>query len=529
MQLFLNRLFLLIVFWGITCRLQVQAQTAPKRELRAAWIATVGNIDWPSRPGLSSSEQQQEFITLLDRLKKDGMNAVVVQVRPAADAFFPSAFEPWSYWLTGKQGLPPDPYYDPLAFMIAQTHLRGMEFHAWINPYRAVLDMRHNQVAFNHITRIHPKWFLPYGHTRYFNPGLPQVWHYLTNLVTDIVKRYDVDAIHFDDYFYPYRISGKDFPDQSTFRKYGHGLSLNNWRRHNVDTVIEMISVAIKKTKPWVKFGISPFGVWRNMSRDSSGSDTRAGQTDYDDLYANVLRWLRKGWIDYVAPQLYWEFGFHLAGYATLLDWWAHHTYGRALYIGQGLYRLGSNQAWRNPDELPHEITANRSYPQVEGSIYFSASNFTAYSYGFEDSLRNHFYRYPALVPTMPWIDSIPPLAPHPDSAIFESKGLHLFWTDRDTLGRTTQFVIYRFDLDSVPDLSDPSHILAIVNCSPHPGFLDTTADPKKASRYLITSLDRLHNESPPGPALDFSPRSGIVVGKNPVLEQQAGPHGKLP
>jgi uncharacterized lipoprotein YddW (UPF0748 family) len=479
-------------------------QMPPKREMRGAWIATVANIDWPSKPGLSSDRQKTEFIQLLDTLQKEGINAVFVQIRPSADAFYPSSLEPWSYWLTGKQGEAPQPYYDPLKFMIEQAHKRGMEFHAWFNPYRAVFDL-HQYLAPNNITKLRPQWFVTYGDKKYFNPGLPDVWNYMVQVVSDVVKRYDIDGVHFDDYFYPYRIVGKEFPDFLTYKEYGDGMGRDEWRRHNIDTMIEMVSKAIKSIKPWVKFGVSPFGVWRNDDKDPDGSATHAGQTDYDDLYANVLKWLKNDWIDYVAPQLYWDFDQRAAPYGVLLDWWAHHTYGRDLYIGQGLYRVGSSGAWRDPDELPSQLIANRSYPQVDGSIYYSASIFNNYTYGFNDSLQNHFYRYPALIPPMPWIDSIPPLPPRELSAIPDSNGLQLLWKDGDTSHQTYRYVIYRFSGDTTFNLNDPRNILQIVNKAFTPDstyaqtFTDTTYQPGQHYVYVITALDRLDNESMPG------------------------------
>lgn len=481
-----------------------QGQHAPKYEMRAAWIATVANIDWPSRPGLPVDSQKAEFTRLVDMLKAAGMNAVVVQIRPAADAFYASSAEPWSYWLTGRQGQAPAPYYDPLSFMIAQTHARGMEFHAWFNPYRAVQDVRRYQAAAGSVTRLHPGWFLTYGTKRYFNPGLPEVWHYLVGIIGDVVRRYDVDGVQFDDYFYPYRIRGRSFPDDATYRRYGAGRSQDDWRRHNVDTVISMVSRAIKKEKPWVKFGISPFGVWRNRSRDPEGSLTQAGQTDYDDLYADVLLWLKEGWIDYVCPQLYWEFGNRYCPYEILLDWWSRHSYGRQLYIGQGAYRIGSSAAWNDPSEMPREIRANRTEPAVGGSIWYSASVLARNPLGILDSLSGDLYHYPALPPPMPWIDSIPPAAPQALGTLSLPGALMLEWKNADTTGQATQFIVYRFSGDQPGDFDDPAHILGIVNLAHGRDtayiqtFLDRDYVPGGHYVYAITALDRLHNESVP-------------------------------
>lgn len=392
--------------------LVVFSQSPPKFEFRGVWVASVDNIDWPSKKGLSVAEQKAEFIKLADMHQHNGMNALIVQIRPAGDALYPSQYEPWSEFLTGKQGLPPTPYYDPLQFMIEETHKRGMEFHAWLNPYRAVFNMAKSSIAPTHLTKIHPEWFLVYGDKKYFNPGLPEVRNHVSRVVKDLVARYDIDAVHMDDYFYPYRIAGKEFPDEKTFQQYGHGMNKEDWRRSNCDSVIKQLSEIIKSTKARVKFGISPFGVWRNKTQDPDGSDTKAGQTNYDDLYADILLWLKKGWIDYVVPQLYWERGHKLCDYDVLLDWWNQHAYGKHIYIGQGFYRANSNAAWKDKNELPNQIKKLRAYSTTQGSIYFSSKNFTTNPNGWTDTLRMHYYALPALVPPMYWIDSVPPPKP---------------------------------------------------------------------------------------------------------------------
>jgi uncharacterized lipoprotein YddW (UPF0748 family) len=393
---------------GLVAMLCTAAAAQQQPEFRAAWIATVENIDWPSKRGLSVDKQKAEYIKLLDMHQSNGLNAVIVQVRPAADAFYPSQLEPWSEYLMGRQGRPPVPFYDPLAFMIAETHRRNMEFHAWINPYRAVFNSGRSSVAPNHPTRLHPSWFVKYGDatktTTYFDPGQPEARQFVTLVIKDLVSRYDLDGVHFDDYFYPYRIAGKAFPDQASYAKYGRGMDKDAWRRSNVDSIIVMLNGAIKATKPWVRFGISPFGVWRNQSQDPEGSNTSAGQTNYDDLYADILLWLKNGWIDYVVPQLYWEIGHNKADYTTLVEWWSKHTYGRHCYIGLGLYRAGSNSAWKDPNQLPMQITMARQAPNVQGQVYFSSKSFIANPNGWSDSLRNHLYKTPVPTPAMPWL-----------------------------------------------------------------------------------------------------------------------------
>jgi len=402
-------LFILgLFFYSVTF-----AQTNPHYEFRAVWIATVSNIDWPSRKDLTSEQQQADFIRILDMHQRHGMNAVIVQIRPSADAFYPSTIEPWSEFLTGRQGVPPSPYYDPLQFMLDETHKRGMEFHAWFNPYRAVFGAN-SSIASNHVTKKYPHWFVNYAGKKYFNPGLPEVRNHVNEIIKEVVSKYAIDAIHFDDYFYPYPVAGKDFPDAAAFKKFGAGMTKDEWRRSNVDSIIALLSNTIKSINPNVKFGISPFGVWRNQSRDPMGSATKGGLTNYDDLYADILLWLEKGWIDYVAPQLYWEIGHKLCDYNVLLDWWAKHSFGKHVYIGHGIYRTSDKPtaSWRNPNELPAQIVNLRQYETVHGSAYFSSKSFNRNPNGWSDSLKNNYYKKQALVPPMFWIDSIPPQKP---------------------------------------------------------------------------------------------------------------------
>ena len=272
------------------------SQTKP--EFRGVWVATVDNIDWPTRGVYNSDSQKVDFIRLLDMHKRNGINAMIVQIRPASDAFYPSPYEPWSQWLTGMQGRPPLPYYDPLAFMIDETHKRGMAFHAWMNPYRAEFSIGTATLSPTHITKIHPEWFLVYGDKRYFDPGNKSAQQYVANVVEDVVARYDVDAIHFDDYFYPYRIPGREFPDNKSFQQYGNGLTKEDWRRSNTDSIIALLSRVIKAANKKCEFGIAPFGVWRNADKDSiNGSHTNGATSNYDDLYADILLWLKK-WLD---------------------------------------------------------------------------------------------------------------------------------------------------------------------------------------------------------------------------------------
>lgn len=483
----------------------------PKREFRAVWIATVGNIDWPSRKGLSTAEQQQELIALLDEYQRDGINAVIFQVRPATDAFYPSPYEPWSEYLTGTQGRPPSPYYDPLEFMVTETHKRGMEFHAWFNPYRAVINYRTARIAPNHISILQPQWFVTYGDNKYFDPGIPEARTYVTNVIRDVVRRYDIDAVHFDDYFYPYRIANRDFPDSRSYRTYGRGKTVDEWRRSNVDTIIQMLSSTIKAEKPWVKFGISPFGVWRNRDKDPEGSPTSGSLSNYDDLYADVIKWQRLGWIDYLTPQLYWEFGHRLVPFEVLVNWWANHAYGRHMYIGHAPYRIGSSAGWKNPMEMPRQIQATRALNTIKGSAFYSSKTFAANPLGFTDSLRNHYYRYPALRPTMPWLDAIAPEPPYFIDAFERTEGLEIRWSDDDTSRQTRQYVLYRFEARQTINLNDPTKILAIVPQMPDPVWIDRTYIKGQPYIYIVTALDRMQNES-----LQSDPLRMEIVGGKP-------------
>ena len=375
-------------------------QDSVKPEFRGVWIATVSNIDWPEKPTVSSEDQKAQFIKLLEMHKRNGINAIVMQIRPATDAFYDSPFEPWSEFLTGTQGQPPVPWYDPLQFMIEECHKRGMEFHAWMNPYRAVFNIFNSSVTATHVTKNHPDWFLNYGDKKYFDPGNREVQQYVNTIVKDVVSRYAVDAIHFDDYFYPYRLPGKEFPDQETYRKYGNGLSKDAWRRSNVDSVIAMLNRTIKEVNKKCQFGISPFGVWRNADRDPiNGSKTIGAQSNYDDLYADILLWLKKGWIDYVAPQLYWEIGHKHVDYDVLVDWWSKNCYGKNCYIGLGIYRTGSNAAWRDKTQIPRQIEKLRATPNIQGMIFYSSKTFEQNPYGLSDVLRLNYFNVPAPLP----------------------------------------------------------------------------------------------------------------------------------
>ncbi len=343
--------------------------------LRGAWVSTVYNLDWPTDKSYGKPEQQkQDYIKLLDDLQAMGLNAAFVQVRPSADSFYPSALVPWSRYLSGKQGT--DPGYDPLAFMIEETHKRGMEFHAWFNPFRATVDEKKEGLAANHIAITHPEWVVLFNKKYYINPGIPEARQHIIDAIMEVVRGYDIDGVHLDDYFYP---SGS-FPDDATYAAYNTDLlsAKADWRRDNINRFVKELGESIHLVKPQLSYGISPFGVWRNIADDPTGSDTKAGVTTYDSMYADVRTWIQQGWIDYVAPQIYWSLSFEVARYDKLVNWWANEVRGTnvKLLIGHAPYKLGTKEAgWSTAQEIINQLIYNKNVVEVQGDIFFSAKD----------------------------------------------------------------------------------------------------------------------------------------------------------
>ncbi|MDQ0797400.1 uncharacterized lipoprotein YddW (UPF0748 family) [Streptomyces sp. B1I3] len=355
---------------------------AAQGEMRGMWISTVANVDWPSKTGLSAAAQQAELIDHLDRAVDLGLNAVVLQVRPTADALWPSPYEPWAQYLTGVQGK--DPGWDPLGTAVREAHARGLELHAWFNPYRVANHTDPSRLVADHPARVHPEWVLPYGGKLYYNPGLPEVRKFVQDAMLDAVSRYAIDAVHWDDYFYPYPVAGQDFDDDDAYARHGGAFaSKADWRRDNIDRLVRETSERIKDTRSGVRFGISPSGVWRNKATDALGSDTSAGVQTYDDLYADTRAWVKKGWIDYICPQIYWHIGLASADYAELVPWWAETVRGTGvdLYIGEALYKAGDPAqpaAWQDPAELSRHLDLAADHPEVGGHVFFSARHVKA-------------------------------------------------------------------------------------------------------------------------------------------------------
>ncbi|XIE77865.1 glycoside hydrolase family 10 protein [Streptomyces sp. SBR177] len=346
-------------------------------EFRGMWIATVTNRDYPSRPGLTAAEQRAELIALLDLAVRRRMTAVLFQIRPSADALWPSPYEPWAQCLTGVQGR--DPGWDPLGTAVTEAHARGLELHAWCNPYRVAGHADPGRLAPGHPVRRHPEWALVHDGRLLYNPGLPEVRRHVQDAMLDAVLRYEVDALHWDDYFYPYPVAGQVIDDDAAFARYGAGFADRaEWRRHNTDLLVSETAARLRRVRPGVAFGISPFGIWRNASTDPAGSATGSGVQTYDDLYADTRRWVREGWIDYVLPQLYWNIGFPSADYAELVRWWDATVRGTGvrLYLGEALYKVGDPaqpEAWRDPRELARHVELARRHPGVGGHCYFAA------------------------------------------------------------------------------------------------------------------------------------------------------------
>ncbi len=371
--------YILLFFISLACSEMVFCQTDNQKEFRGIWIATINNIDWPSAPGLPVERQKKELREMIDRIEKFKLNAVFFQVRAAADAFYASSTEPWSYFLSGKQGKSTQPFFDPLAYVLELCHSRGIELHAWFNPFR-VRNLGYYDLAKNSFAVKYPQYQHDYDNKRFFDPGFPQVRAHLIKVILEVVRKYDIDAVLLDDYFYPYPVRGKSFPDSKTFARYGgkeyYPKHLKDWRRNNINSFIADLHDSIKAVKPSLKLGISPFGVWRSKDEDPNGSPLLRGTTSYDDLYADVYKWMSKDWIDYIIPQLYWEQGNRYGDFNALAKWWNDHSFGKQLYLGQALYRAtGSDRRWSNPNEISDQIGLLRKYKNIKGFALFSASH----------------------------------------------------------------------------------------------------------------------------------------------------------
>ncbi len=469
------------------------AGAQPKREFRGAWIQCVNG----QFKGMPTQQMQKTLSYQLDELKKDGCNAIIFQVRPECDALYESQLEPWSYYLTGQQGRAPQPYWDPLQWMIEQCHQRDMELHAWINPYRAKTKTAHT-LASNHVANRYPERCFDYDGLTLLNPAIKENRDFICEVVSDILTRYDVDGLHIDDYFYPYPVAGVDIPDAAFFRVDNGGYNnIGDWRRHNVDLFVEQLYKTVHDIKPWVKVGISPFGIYRNQKSDPKGSRTN-GLQNYDQLYADILLWDEQEWMDYCVPQLYWEIGNKAADYDELIHWWNDHCTKSNLYIGEDVERTVKYPDANNPKR--HQLAAKRALhnqlPNVKGTVlwYAKAAVDNVGNYG--TSLRNNYWKNPVLMPEMPWIDDDAPRKPRKVKVMdIEGKKV-LFWTapkGDKWYDVATKYVVYRFDKGEDLNTDDPTKIIAITRDT-HCELPDMPH--KTRAVYVVTALDRMQNES---------------------------------
>ncbi|MFW5419031.1 family 10 glycosylhydrolase [Nocardiopsis sp. CNT-189] len=468
----------------------------PKRQMRGAWLTTVRNLDWPSSDDLSAEEQKEELRERLDGAAALGLNTVFFQARPTADAVYASEKEPWARYLTGKQG--GDPGYDPLEFAVDEAHARGLELHAWFNPYRVGWkDPDLEGLTADHPAEKHPEWLITYDDQGWLDPGNPEVQEWVSDVVLDVVDRYDVDGVHFDDYFYPYPAEGEgDFEDDDSWEAHGDGFDdRGDWRRANVDALLADIHGRIGETKPWVRFGVSPFGIYRNAGSDPSGSDTK-GLESYSAQYADTRSWIEQGSVDYLVPQIYWERGFGTADYEELVPWWAEEVEGTGvdLYIGQAAYRVGED-GWKGEDALARQLDFNLEHPQVGGDVYYGMRDVLGKAEKAMERLGEDHYAAPALPPAAGG-GAGPPDPPARVTA--ERNGSGGVDVDWEPVEGARSYAVYRLPADAPDDPCELAGRDRLVGVAGSPGLTDGTAGSGEY-RYHVTALDRYRDESAPG------------------------------
>lgn len=498
MKSIISKLFTaLAVFFclGISgeCKAQISTNT-PKREFRGAWIQTVNG----QYMGMERDQMQRTLSSYLDAFKRNGLNAVIFQVRCEGDALYKSSYEPWSYYLTGQQGKAPNPYWDPLEWMVQECHKRGLECHAWINPYRAKTAAKHD-MAMNHPYNMYPDHFFKYGDLILFDPGEPYNRQYICRVVSDILHHYDVDGIHMDDYFYPYPGGQKSIPDDNTYAKYNNGIQNRaDWRRYNVNELVRMLHDTIRAVKPWVKFGISPFGIYHNARRGGNvpGSETN-GLENYEDLYADVLHWVNQGWVDYAMPQLYWQIGHPVADYATLIRWWSKYVTNRPLIIGESVVNTVKYPDPANPQN--HQLLAKMNLERslgVAGSCQWYGAAFAENQGNYAEAIHQLYFSKPALPPAMPFISSKVPGKVKKLKPVWTEDGYILFWTApkaRSIMDEAQRYVVYRFAAGEPINTDDASHIIDITSDT----FLKLPYDNgTERYTYVVSALNRIGAES---------------------------------
>lgn len=467
----------------------------PKHEMRALWICTAYNLDWPSKANLDSTQQKKELIEILDNAKNLHLNTIYFQVRSAGDAYYKSKTEPWSHWLTGKQGKAP--LYDPLEFIIKECHKRNLELHAWFNLFRAVSHHKFSPPSEGHFAHKHPDWVYLAEKKKMLDPGVPDARKYSVEVINEVVQNYDIDGVHLDDYFYYQEKNGYKIPDFSTFKKYGEGFNnIKDWRRNNLDLLISDIYTNIKARKKHVKFGISPIPVWRHKHQDNKGSNTKIATSCYDEYYADTYKWYTKGWVDYMIPQAYWGIKHPYVGYHNTVGWWNKLGTTRHVYIGQAIYKVGNDKraGWDSTKELHEQISFNRKSKNILGQGFYRAKNLTNAKFNLIQEIKKKEYNTPAIIPPMPWLDSIPAEAPIMLNYT-TNKNIHTFTWPLSRIAKDGQkanyYTLYEFSVNEKPNLKNPSNIIAITSKS----SIEVAA--KKADKiYIITASDRLHNES---------------------------------
>ena len=487
----MKRLFTLLLL-ALSITTLSYSQTIKKREFRGAWIQCVNG----QFQGIGTAQMQQTLTYQLNELQKDGVNAIIFQVRPECDALYPSQIEPWSRLLTGQQGMAPSPYWDPLQWMIDECHKRGMELHAWINPFRAKTKVT-RQLCTQHIAVQRPDLVFEYDGLYILNPAKQENRDYICRVATDIVNRYDVDGLHIDDYFYPYPASGQIIPDAKDFTADPRGFSnIGDWRRDNVNIFIKQLYETLRATKPWVKFGVSPFGIYRNAKNSPNGSQTN-GLQNYDDLYADVLLWVDKGWIDYCVPQLYWQIGHPAADYKTLLYWWDENAGGRPLYIGEDVERTVKYADVNNPsvNQMNAKFRLHDEAANVQGTVLWYAKAAVDNIGGYGTQLRTRYWTRPVLQPLMSFMDTKAPDKVKKPKATWTSDGYTLFWQEpksKDWRDEATQYVVYKFGKKETINTDDASHIVAITH---QPWYNLPYVNGKEKFVYIITPVNRIGNE----------------------------------
>lgn len=466
----------------------------PKREFRGAWIQIING----QFQGMSRQQMQSNLINQLNMMQRCGVNVIMFQVRGEADALYESRYEPWSRFLTGQQGKAPEQRWDPLAWMVQQCHQRGMEIHAWINPFRAKTKGT-TLLANTHYAVRHPERCFKYDGLLIMDPALQENRTYICRVASDIVRRYDVDGLHIDDYFYPYPTAGA-IPDDASYARFGNGMTDRaEWRRQNVNRFIAELHDSLRAVKPWVKFGVSPFGIYHNAKPGSNipGSQTN-GTQNYDDLYADVLLWVNKGWIDYNVPQIYWEIGHKAADYDKLIRWWSRYAAGRPLIIGQDVERSVKAADLKNPaiNQVPEKFRLQRTLPNIDGNCLWYSAAVVRNVGNIANALQNTYQRRPALQPLMPFIDNKAPKKPRKVKAFWMPDGYYLFWTApkaKNVMDEARFYAIYRFKKGEKVNLSDAEHLIMV---TPSTMVKLPYENGKEKYTYVVTSLDRVQNES---------------------------------